>query len=109
MRTIFERGYDTLHRLFKRLAAGDQRQGIEIALDGKVGRKVSGRPFGTDRLVDPDHIHAGLAGIGDELSAGALGKADHGHVGMTGPEAGNDPGTRPEEHTSELKSLMRIS
>ena len=64
------------------------------ALDGKsVYRKG---------LVAGDPVHAGLAGISRKLGAGALGEADHGHVGVALLKRGDDAGIGANHPALEL-------
>ena len=59
------------------VAAGDQRERIEIALDRQASRAIRlRRPDRIDRLVEADRIDPGLARISRKLAAGALGEAD---------------------------------
>ena len=55
---------DALDRVAQRLAAGDQRERIEIALHGQVGGQLAIGPHRIDRLVEPDGIDPRLGGIG---------------------------------------------
>src|SRR3546814_1260679 len=76
MGTIGERRKDAVDRRIERAAARDERERVEIALDRKMRRQGRVGPYRIDRLVDPDRIHPGLIGIGAQLAAGALRKAD---------------------------------
>ncbi len=67
---------DTLDGRLQTLAAREERQGVEIALDRKLRRKLRVRPDRVDRLVETDRVDARLARIGRELATRALGKAD---------------------------------
>ena len=71
------------HRIFKRSAAGEQGERIEIALQRQLRRQHARRPGGVDRLVEAERVDPGLPRISGELGAGALGEADDRRVGMT--------------------------
>jgi hypothetical protein len=53
-----------------------KRERIEIALNGQALGQGAFGPDRIDRLVDADRIDSRLAGIGGQLAAGALRKAD---------------------------------
>ena len=71
---------DAADRVVELLAALDQRQRIEIALQRQPLRQPLRRPDRIDRLVETERIHPSLARVGRQLFARAFGKADHRQV-----------------------------
>src|SRR3546814_20462713 len=67
---------------------------IGIALDRKMRRQGRVGPGLIDLLVDPDRIDPGLVGIGAQLAAGTLRKADDRRVGMQRLQSPHDIGIR---------------
>ena len=58
--------------LSMRLAAGEQRQRIEIALHRQILRQLLRGPERIDRLVEAERVDPGLARISGELAARAF-------------------------------------
>src|SRR3546814_17066758 len=71
---------DAVDRRIERRAAGDERKRVEIALYRQMRWQRRVGPGGTDRLVEPDRIDSRPVGIGGELAARALRKADERRV-----------------------------
>src|SRR4051812_2066013 len=66
---VGERVKDSPRRFLKRLAASDECQRIEIALDGQRFRQLFRCPDWVHRLVEPDSADFRLARISGELAA----------------------------------------
>src|SRR5688500_14701397 len=96
-----QRVKDPGDRFLQRLAASDQGERVEIALDRHPVGKLAAGPGRVDRLVESDRIHPGFAGIGAEPSARSLGKADDRHVGMASLQLIDDPGGPGDNKTLE--------
>src|SRR6185312_13969582 len=69
VRAVRERVKNARHGGSHRLAAGNQRQGIQIALDGQVLRQFSRCPGRVHRLVKADRGDFSFGGISAELAA----------------------------------------
>src|SRR5690348_6196221 len=69
--------------LIQRLSTGNQRQGVEVALDRHALRQLAGGPERIDRLVDADRVDAGFTGISRKLAASTLREPDHRDAGMS--------------------------
>src|SRR3546814_10543655 len=72
---------DAVDRRIESRAAGDERKRVEIALYRQMRWQRRVGQGGIDGLVEPDRIDPRLVGIGGELAARALRKADGRRVG----------------------------
>src|SRR3546814_1306669 len=89
-----------VQRLLDRgIAAADHRD-LLAAIEEAVARRAGGNPFALHRFLAVEPQPFGLRAGGDDEHVAFV------HVAAV---AGQPERTRSEEHTSELKSLMRTS
>src|SRR3569833_1103898 len=86
VRAVGESVKDALDSGSQWLTAGDQRERIDVALDGQSGGQLLRRPDRIDCFIEANSRDSCLASIGIELAAGSIWEADHRYLRISRPE-----------------------